>query len=245
MCNGTCSMKTHTHTEYEHLTHTENISLTPGGLLLPRGCLKSSVELPLPGGFGLWADLPSPKRAIWAPGLPLWGSRARRTSHTQQPRRCCAGHTPPSAVVLVRNHRVMRVSRQRAVRYLDVVLLVISRVPPPPHPARQRRAGTRYRNRSCCSRVCMTALFHNRTWSQMANVFNGRDTIRCQADTWAVAVRIRGGSESVDNRCGNSRTCGLGRARNVTLGPKWRKGAGACAWVTCLRTPCAKPEGGR
>ena len=28
-------------------------------------------------GFGLWAVLPGPKRALWAHGLPLWGSLAK------------------------------------------------------------------------------------------------------------------------------------------------------------------------
>ena len=48
-----------------------------------------------PLGFGL--IFPCPKRALRAHGLPLWGSRARHTSHTPQPRGCRAGHTPPSA----------------------------------------------------------------------------------------------------------------------------------------------------
>ena len=58
-------------------------------------------------GFGL--IFPCPKRALWAHRLPLWGSRARCTSHTPQPRGCRAGHTPPSAVVhLLRVVKAMR-----------------------------------------------------------------------------------------------------------------------------------------
>ena len=54
------------------------------------------------GGFGLWACLPDPKRALGAHGVPLTGEvRLRRTSHTPGPRGLRAGHTPPSVVVLV------------------------------------------------------------------------------------------------------------------------------------------------
>ena len=55
------------------------------------------------GGEGLWANLSDPKRALRAPGLPLFGgARLRRTAHTRRPRRRRAGHTPPPAVLLVR-----------------------------------------------------------------------------------------------------------------------------------------------
>ena len=36
-------------------------------------------------GFGLWTILPTPMRALWAPGLPLQGSQAQ------------AHHTHPAA----------------------------------------------------------------------------------------------------------------------------------------------------
>ena len=55
-----------------------------------------------PQGFGLWACLPDPKRALGAQGVPLiWEVRVRRTSLTLIPRGLGAGHTPPSAVVRV------------------------------------------------------------------------------------------------------------------------------------------------
>ena len=59
---------------------------------VPRGCT----------GFGLWACLPDPKRALGAHGVPLIGEvRLRRTSLTLGPCGVRAGYTPPSAVVLV------------------------------------------------------------------------------------------------------------------------------------------------
>ena len=55
-----------------------------------------------PWGFGLWACLPDPKRALGAHGVPLIGEvRLRRTSLTLGPCGVRAGYTPPSAVVLV------------------------------------------------------------------------------------------------------------------------------------------------
>ena len=60
-------------------------------------------------GFGLGLIFPCPKRPLWARGLPPWGSRARRTSHTPQPHGCRAGHMPPSAVVhVLRDVKAMR-----------------------------------------------------------------------------------------------------------------------------------------
>ena len=55
-----------------------------------------------PPGFGLWARLPVPMRALWAHRAPLVGEvRLWRASHTPMPRSLGAGHTPPSADVLV------------------------------------------------------------------------------------------------------------------------------------------------
>ena len=54
------------------------------------------------GGFGLWACLPDPKRALGAHGVPLFGEvRLRRTALTLEPCGARAGYTPPSADVLV------------------------------------------------------------------------------------------------------------------------------------------------
>ena len=97
---------THTHTH----THTQ----TPGRGAVTRGGggeapLLRGSSLPTiqtherhRGGFGLWACLPDPKRALGAHGVPLIGEvRLRRTSLTPIPRGLGAGHTPPSAVVRV------------------------------------------------------------------------------------------------------------------------------------------------
>ena len=54
------------------------------------------------GGFGLWACLPDPKRALGAHGVPRFGEvRLRRTALTLVPSGARAGYTPPSADVLV------------------------------------------------------------------------------------------------------------------------------------------------
>ena len=54
------------------------------------------------GGFGLWACLPDPKRALGAHGVPRFGEvRLRRTALTLEPCGARAGYTPPSADVLV------------------------------------------------------------------------------------------------------------------------------------------------
>ena len=54
------------------------------------------------GGFGLWARLPDPKRALGAHGVPRIGeARLRRTALTPEPCGARAGYTPPSADVLV------------------------------------------------------------------------------------------------------------------------------------------------
>ena len=53
-------------------------------------------------GFGLWACLPDPNRALGAHGVPLIGEvRLRRTALTLEPCGARAGYTPPSADVLV------------------------------------------------------------------------------------------------------------------------------------------------
>ena len=53
-------------------------------------------------GFGLWACLPDPKRALGAHGVPRIGeARLRRTALTPEPCGARAGYTPPSADVLV------------------------------------------------------------------------------------------------------------------------------------------------
>ena len=44
--------------------------------ILSCGC-GHSPSMALGEGFGLWAVLPSPKRALWAHGLPLRGSQAQ------------------------------------------------------------------------------------------------------------------------------------------------------------------------
>ena len=61
-----------------------------------------SPLLCLRGGFGLWACLPDPKRALGAHGVPRFGEvRLRRTALTLVPSGARAGYTPPSADVLV------------------------------------------------------------------------------------------------------------------------------------------------
>ena len=53
-------------------------------------------------GFGLWACLPDPKRALGAHRVPLFGEvRRRRTALTLEPCGARAGYTPPSADVLL------------------------------------------------------------------------------------------------------------------------------------------------
>ena len=54
------------------------------------------------GGFGLWACLPDPKRALGAHGVPRIGEvRLRPTALTLEPCGARAGYTPPSADVRV------------------------------------------------------------------------------------------------------------------------------------------------
>ena len=53
-------------------------------------------------GFGLWACLPDPKRALGAHGVPRFGEvRLRHTALTLELCGARAGYTPPSADVLV------------------------------------------------------------------------------------------------------------------------------------------------
>ena len=68
----------------------------------PRSGVVSNRGAPSGGGFGLWACLPDPKRALGAHGVPRIGeARLRRTALTPEPCGARAGYTPPSADVLV------------------------------------------------------------------------------------------------------------------------------------------------
>ena len=68
---------------------------------VPRGMIPVRTR-PQRGGFGLWACLPDPKRALGAHGVPRFGEvRLRRTALTLEPCGARAGYTPPSADVLV------------------------------------------------------------------------------------------------------------------------------------------------